>query len=338
MTSQLREKTGLSKLCIAGGVGLNCVANEKILRKAGFDDLFVVPCAGDDGTALGAALWAWNIKRGHERRAYLNDAFLGIEYSERDIEKALEEHADLLSVRRTGDVAFETAGMIQDGKIVGWFQGRSEFGPRSLGHRSILFDPCRADAVEILNSKVKKREAFRPYAPSVIENRASEFFDLDCPSPFMLLAAQVLKKKRIPGVTHVDGSARVQTVDGSVKNRRFFELLRAYESLKGVPVLLNTSFNVAGEPIVETPNDAFRCFWETDMDALVIHDLIITKKFPGISRKISFLKSEIRISNAKVARYESELESIRKSKGWRLITWLNRIFAPWRKNSKPDML
>lgn len=338
MAAKLRERTGKKKLCIAGGVGLNCVANGNVFRNADFEDIFFVPCAGDDGTALGAALWAWSIKRGQDRRYCMGDAFLGIEYSEREIEKVLDEHRELFNVRWSEDVAFETAGMIGDGKIVGWFQGGSEFGPRALGHRSILFDPCREDAVEMLNTKVKKREPFRPYAPSVIESRASEFFDLDCPSPFMLIAAKVKKPQRIPGVTHVDGSARVQTVSNDSKNNRYYELLRAFESIRGVPVLLNTSFNVAGEPIVETPKDAFRCFWETDMDALVIHDVVITKKYPGISRKIAVLKTKIRKSDKKIASYESELESIRKSKGWRLITWLNRILAPWRKNSKPDIL
>lgn len=338
LASQLRDITGEKNLCIAGGVGLNCVANEKIAKEAGYEKCFFTPCAGDDGTALGGALWAWNIKRGKDKRYIMHSPFLGREYSISEIEDALKGYEGVLNVHRSEAVEFDTARILANGKSVGWFQGGSEFGPRALGHRSILFDPRKEQAKDVLNKNIKHREQFRPFAPSVVENRAKEYFDLDVPSPFMLLAVKVKNPELLPGITHVDGSARVQTVSDVPEHNRFYKLLREFETMAGVPVLLNTSFNVAGEPIVETPKDAIKCLIETRLDALVIENIIITKREKELSGQIADLKNMLRQKENRIAAQEQELALIRGSKGWRILTWLNRNFRPWKKAGKPNIL
>jgi carbamoyltransferase len=305
-------RTGQKNLVLAGGVALNCVANGRLLREGDFDDIWIQPAAGDAGGALGAALFVWHQLLEHPREPRGRDAqqgsFLGPRFTTDQIARFLAETAPEANTQQCDDESelLETvAGLLAEGKIVGWFQGRMEFGPRALGARSILGDPRSAAMQATMNLKIKFRESFRPFAPVVIQERAPEWFDLKPgqESPYMLLVAPVRDERRtpidpeaqrtmqfdpdlrhrvnvvrstIPAVTHVDYSARVQTVD-SERNPRFYRLLEAFERLTGCPVLVNTSFNVRGEPIVCTPQDAYRCFLATDMDALVMEDIVIVK-------------------------------------------------------------
>lgn len=280
----LYKETKLDNLCIAGGVGLNCVANYQVLIKSKFKNIFIHPNPGDNGLAVGQALYVYNILDGNERRYVAETDSLGRSYSDKEIDDSLEvlklnsdvaiTHYDNLDELYT-KVALE----ISLGKIISWFQGRSEFGPRALGNRSILADPRRKEMKDILNSRVKFRESFRPFTPSVLANRSSEFFELDQESPFMLLAAYVKpgKAEMVPAITHVDNTARVQTVTREV-NQRYFDLISKFDSLTGIPMILDTSFNVAGEPIVESPFDAVNCFLSTDIDLLCIGNYVILKK------------------------------------------------------------
>ncbi|MFN7918187.1 MAG: carbamoyltransferase C-terminal domain-containing protein [Vicinamibacterales bacterium] len=265
-----RQKTGLRHLGVAGGVALNCMANARIAREAGFDDCFFQPAAGDAGTALGAALWVTHgVHRVPRRSTEIVDT-LGPEYTDAEISAELTKAA-IPSVA-VGDRGPEAAAaLLASGRIVGWFQGRAEFGPRALGNRSILADPRRADMKDILNRRVKFREGFRPFAPSVLAEEAGTLFTPDVMSPFMLQALQTRADKRdvVPAVTHEDGTARIQTVTRSA-NPRFHQLIVAFRALTAVPCVLNTSLNVRGEPIVHSVADAIKCFYTTDMDAMFI--------------------------------------------------------------------
>jgi len=338
LSSNLREITGQKNLCVAGGVGLNCVANQRIFKEAGFEDYFFCPCAGDDGVALGAALWAWHIKKSGDKRYVMLHPFFGKDYLESDILKAIDPYRSILNVYKSDAVEFETARRLSKGETIGWFQGGAEFGPRALGHRSILFDPRQKDGKDILNRKIKHRESFRPFAPAVPEKRAGEFFHMDLPSPFMLRAVKVKTPDRLPAITHVDNTARVQTVSDVPEHKRFYRLLREFETLSGVPVLLNTSFNIAGKPIVETPKDAVRCLLETRLDAIVIENFIITKREKELSDRIADLKSQLRKTKDEAENFRQELSLIRGSKGWRLLTWINKHLRPWQKKGKPNIL
>ncbi len=277
----LRKSTGMSRLCIGGGVGLNCVANWKILREAGFDGIFIQPAAGDDGGALGAAAWAWSCVPGAPRLAPMHHASLGPEFSDDEIRRDLD--AAGAAWRRLDEPTLlgETARRLAAGQVIGWFQGRMEFGPRALGSRSILATPMKAEIKDIINAKVKYREAFRPFAPSCPLDAAPRYFEVEpgLESPFMLLVPPVRPEMRavIPAVTHADGSARLQTVRPDV-SPLYHRLLVRFGEETGVPVLLNTSFNVRGEPIVCTPADAFACYRKTGIDALVIGSFIVTDK------------------------------------------------------------
>jgi carbamoyltransferase len=304
------QRTGMKHLVLAGGVALNCVANGRLLREGDFEDLWIQPAAGDAGGALGAALFVWHQLLDNPRRPDGHDtqqgSFLGPSFTTDEIERSLA--ADGASGRRfaqESDLLDQVATLLADGKIIGWFQGRMEFGPRSLGARSILGDPRSPAMQATMNLKIKFRESFRPFAPAVLRERAHEWFDLgpDHESPYMLLVAPVHEHRRvsvdadalrvmerdpdlrrrvnvvrseIPAVTHVDYSARIQTVDER-RNPRFYRLLEAFDRLTGCPVLVNTSFNVRGEPIVCTPEDAYRCFLATEMDALVLENVLIVK-------------------------------------------------------------
>jgi carbamoyltransferase len=296
-----RELTGLRKLCMAGGVALNCVANGLLLREKVFDEIWIQPAAGDAGGALGAALAVWHM-RGEDpqpRMAQSPDsmqgAFLGPDFSNDEIEVVLRRHNAVYRKMDTDTLLDEVTGQLAGGKIVGWVQGRMEFGPRALGHRSILGDPRSPEMQSKLNLKVKFRESFRPFAPAVLRERAGEFFELEADSPYMLLVAPVHPEQRmetsgeasglerlkqlrssIPAVTHVDNSARVQTVDAG-SNPLFYALLKRFEEKTGCPVLVNTSFNVRGEPVVCTPDDAYRCFVNTEMDLLAIGDFLLER-------------------------------------------------------------
>jgi carbamoyltransferase len=276
----LRETTGAKNLCIVGGVALNCVANGRIAREAGFDNVWVQPAAGDDGIAIGCAYYGHLALAKKSRAFTMKHAYLGVDYRDDDIRGLLNRPTVRLvtKTRRSDNVCADTARVLADGQIVGWFQGRSEFGPRALGNRSILADPRQAGMKDHLNKRVKHRQSFRPFAPIVLAEREREIFEGDTPSPFMLIAKPVRPEWRdkIPAIVHVDGTARVQSVTQD-QNPLLYKLLKEFEALTGVPVLLNTSFNVKGEPIVETPGDALACFLGTGIDCLVMHDWLITK-------------------------------------------------------------
>ncbi|MCP4198480.1 MAG: carbamoyltransferase [Proteobacteria bacterium] len=276
LASLARKKTGSSRLCLAGGVGLNCVANGRMVREAGFEDFFFYPAAGDAGTAIGAGLWVSHVVGGEPRSGIVASEYLGPSYTSAEVQNALDKYG--VAYRRTDETVKLAAKMIADGLIIGWFQGRGEFGPRALGNRSILADPRRADMKDLLNSRVKFRESFRPYAPSVLETACGDYFSSSVPSPYMLCAYDTLPDKVgvLPAITHVDGTARVQTVTEQ-QNPRYYRLIHAIGERTGVPVVLNTSFNIRGEPIVNTVQDALKCFFTTDLDALFVEDHLVMK-------------------------------------------------------------
>lgn len=278
LAAWLRRASGSEHICLAGGVALNCVLNARLRDSGLFAGIWVQPAAGDAGTALGAALWVDARAREDSGRVYrMNDCYLGPDYSEGEIEEFLTRAK--LRHRRLDDVATETAALLAQDKIIGWFQSRMEFGPRALGARSILASPISPDMQARLND-IKDREDFRPVAPVVLEEAASEWFVNAGPSPFMLFVHHVRPERaeRIPAVRHVDGTARIQTI-----NRRqhplYYDLLRAFQARTGVPVLVNTSFNTRGEPIVCTPRDAVECFWTSPLDALVIGPFLLEKEW-----------------------------------------------------------
>jgi carbamoyltransferase len=270
MARRLREQTGASHLGLAGGLFLNCVLNGRLAREAGFDSLFVFPAAGDAGAAVGAAAWVAGLDRRSLRHAYLGDPC-----EDAAVARALGDRPH----RVAADPAAAAAEALDAGRIVGWFHGRMEFGPRALGARSILADPRGKGIKDRLNAEVKFREAFRPFAPAVLEEAAGDWFADALPSPFMLLAftARDRARERIPGVVHVDGTARVQTVGRDDGQPAFRRLLEAFQARTGVPVVLNTSFNIRGEPIVRTPEEALACFDRTGMDLLVLGDRVVEK-------------------------------------------------------------
>lgn len=277
---RLRALTQATSLCLAGGVAYNCVANGRLRAELGFDHVYVPPAAGDSGAALGAALW-WTARRAPATvRVVLPDAYLGPQYDESTYRAALSE-VGLVGECLPDDRLYErVASELANGRLVFWYQGRMEWGPRALGNRSLLADPRREDMRELINSKVKCREAFRPFAPSVPADRAEEFFDVPAPSPFMQFTVRVKASAKgvLPAVTHVDGTARVQTVTREA-NPRFYDLLTVFGRLTGVPVLLNTSFNVQ-EPIVCSPDEAVRCFQRTQVDWLVLGNLLVRRPSP----------------------------------------------------------
>jgi carbamoyltransferase len=276
----LRETTGAKNLCIAGGVALNCVANGRIAREAGFENVWIQPAAGDDGIAIGCAAYGHLEVLKQPRAFVMKQSYVGKAYAGRDIEGTTQKFLVRIQTTavRSDDICRDTAKLLADQKVIGWFQGGSEFGPRALGNRSLLADPRKAEMKDILNSRVKHRQPFRPFAPIVLAERAKEIFEGEEDSPFMLIAKPVRPewRDRIPAIVHVDGTARVQTVSEET-NPVLYRLLKEFEALTGVPVLINTSFNVKGEPIVETPRDAMICFLTTGIDNLVLQDTLISK-------------------------------------------------------------
>ncbi len=276
----LRETTGAKNMCMAGGVALNCVANGRVARESGFDNVWIQPAAGDDGIAIGCALYGWlEILRG--RRGFVMDhSYVGKPYSDQEVATSLQKFLVRiqLDAARSDNVCRDTAKLLADQRVIGWFQGASEFGPRALGNRSLLADPRKPEMKDILNSRVKHRQAFRPFAPIVLAERMKEIFEGDEDSPFMLIAKPVRPewRARIPAIVHVDGTARIQTVREAT-NPMLYRLLKEFDALTGVPVLINTSFNIKGEPIVETPRDAVNCFLNTGIDNLVMHDMVVSK-------------------------------------------------------------
>jgi len=277
----LREKTGAKNLCMAGGVALNCVANGRIAREAGFENIWIQPAAGDDGISIGCAFYGHLAVQKQPRKYVMDHAFTGVTYPEERVQADASKAMVRIQAtsRKSDDVCADTAKLLAEGHVIGWFQGRSEFGPRALGNRSILADPRTPQMKDKLNKQVKHRQAFRPFAPVVLAERAHEIFEDHRDSPFMLLAEVVRPewRDRIPAVVHVDGTARVQTIRED-QNPVLYRLIKAFDQLTGVPVLLNTSFNVKGEPIVETPADAIHCFLTTGIDYLILHDVIMRKK------------------------------------------------------------
>ncbi len=274
----LNKRTGLTKLCMAGGVALNCVANGRIVRETPFKEIFVQPAAGDAGGAVGVAAYIYHSVLGHDRTRVWQHAFLGPSFSSQEVRDYLERQGQPYHEHSREELLKETARLIDQQNVVGWFQGRMEFGPRALGNRSILADARNPANKDVVNLKIKFRESFRPFAPTVLAERSSEYFELDCPSPYMLLVAQVRPDKRhIPSVTHVDGSARIQTISRE-ENPLYYDLVKEFEKLTGCPVIINTSFNVRGEPIVCTPHDAYLCFMRTNMDYLVMDRFVLDKK------------------------------------------------------------
>ena len=276
----LRETTGAKNLCIAGGVALNCVANGRIAREAGFENVWIQPAAGDDGIAIGCAYYGYLALQKKPRSFILNNVYFGRAYTDAEIEAVTNKRLVRLVTNSTPstNICGETAKVLSEGNVVGWFQGRSEFGPRALGNRSIIADPRKAEMKDILNKRVKHRQAFRPFAPIVLAERAKEIFEGDEDSPYMLIAKRVRPEWRdkIPAVVHVDGTARVQTVRQD-QNEVLYRLLKEFDAITGVPVLINTSFNVKGEPIVETPEDAMECFLSTGIDYLALQNVAVTK-------------------------------------------------------------
>ena len=310
LTRSLAREFGIENLCLAGGVALNCVANGKVLRDGAFKRLWIQPAAGDAGGALGAALAAYHLHAGGPRQVAACDAmqgsFLGPQFEQRDIERRLASIGARFETVEDGALISRVVDALASEQAVGWFQGRMEFGPRALGGRSILGDPRSATMQRVLNLKVKYRESFRPFAPSVRREDVSEWFDMDVDSPYMLLVADVLPSRRrtmtpeeeqlfgidklnvvrseVPAVTHVDYSARIQTVHPHT-NPRYHQLLTAFKARTGCPVLVNTSFNVRGEPIVGTPEDAFRCFMGTELDLLAVGNALLRKHEQDASLK-----------------------------------------------------
>jgi len=299
----IRKEYKIKNLCLAGGVALNCVANGKILKEKIFDNIWIQPAAGDAGGSLGAALALWHIEHSNKREINSNDdmkgSYLGEEFNQEKIEKELKLNGAHFEILNYEDVINQTAKNLANEKAIGWFQGRMEFGPRALGGRSILGDPRSDKMQKNLNLKVKYRESFRPFAPSILEEDLSDWFEIDVSSPYMLLVAKINSKKKIemtdsekklfgieklnikrseiPAVTHVDYSARLQTVNKDT-NKPYYDLISKFKKQTGCPILVNTSFNVRGEPIVNTPTDAFNCFMGTELDFLVIGNCILDKK------------------------------------------------------------
>ncbi len=311
LTKAIRNEYGIKNLCLAGGVALNCVANGKILKEKIFDNIWIQPAAGDAGGSLGAALALWYIDQGNKRIINPDDdmagSYLGSEFSQDQIEKELKSLGANYEVTNYESLIDQTSDYLSKEKAIGWFQGRMEFGPRALGGRSILGDPRSDKMQKNLNLKVKYRESFRPFAPSVLKEDLSDWFDINVSSPYMLLVADInlnkqiqmsdeqkklfgidklnIKRSEIPAVTHVDYSARIQTVDKK-NNKYYYDLISKFKEKTGCPVIVNTSFNVRGEPIVNTPTDAFNCFMGTELDYLVIGNCILdkTKQDPNLKK------------------------------------------------------
>ncbi len=315
MTKSIREEYKIKNLCLAGGVALNCVANGKILQEKVFDNIWIQPAAGDAGGSLGAALALWHIEKNNKRVISLDEdmkgSYLGKEFAQKEIEEELKSCGAIFETLEYDDLINKTSDYLSNNKAIGWFQGRMEFGPRALGARSILADPRSDKMQKNLNLKVKYRESFRPFAPSILREDLSNWFDINVDSPYMLLVAGVnskkiiemsdeekklfgidklnIKRSEIPAVTHVDYSARIQTVHKHT-NKRYYDLISKFKEKTGCPILVNTSFNVRGEPIVNTPSDAFNCFMGTELDYLIIGNSILKKSNQNLNLKKDYKK------------------------------------------------
>tara|TARA_B100001989_G_scaffold252855_1_gene236608 strand:- start:838 stop:2628 length:1791 start_codon:yes stop_codon:yes gene_type:complete len=304
----VKEKTSMDNLCLAGGVALNCVANGKLLSSNIFKRIWIQPASGDAGGAIGAALYCSNIlSKNRALKKYFMNPYLGPSFNDDEIKYYLDENN--IPYKKSKDVAKDAAAFINEGNILGWFQGSAEFGPRALGNRSILGNPLLANMQREINLKVKYRESFRPFAPVILEEKVNDWFEIETPSPYMLLVSQVKKNKLIPvakeekgfkklntirslipAITHVDYSARIQTVNNE-NNPLLYNLVKEFEKISGCPILINTSFNVRGEPIVLTAEDAYKCFIRTKIDYLILGSYIISKK--DLKYKIEFSEENL---------------------------------------------
>ena len=313
LVKSIKNEYGINNLCLAGGVALNCVANGKILKEKIFDDIWIQPAAGDAGGSLGAALAMWYDELNNNRSIDQNDgmkgSYLGPEFTQKEIEDNLKNNEAVFSILNEKDLIDQTSADLINGLAIGWFQGRMEFGPRALGARSILADPRSITMQKNLNLKVKFRESFRPFAPSILESELTNWFEINKKSPYMLLVGEIKKEKiipmtdeesklfgidklnikrsEIPAVTHVDYTARIQTVSKET-NERYFKLLENFNNKTNCPILVNTSFNVRGEPIVSTPEDAFKCFMGTNLDSLVIGNCYLKKEWQNKKLKVDY--------------------------------------------------
>ena len=277
MVRHAAELTGSKNLCMAGGVALNCVANGRVVKETPYKDVFIQPAAGDAGGAVGVATYLYHTVLGNERKWKWEHAYLGPEYKTDEIRKFLDENGIVYKEFDENGMLDATVQALIDQKTIGWFQGRMEFGPRALGARSIIADARNPENKTVVNLKIKFRESFRPFAPSVLEEKCNEWFELDIPSPYMLLVADVREGKRtIPAVTHVDQSARIQTVNEK-EHARYYNLIKRFDEKTGCPLIINTSFNVRGEPIVCKPDEAYTCFMCTNMDVLVLDKFVMYK-------------------------------------------------------------
>ncbi len=320
LARSLRKETGIKNICLAGGVALNCVANGKLLRESIFDNIWIQPASGDAGSSLGAALVGWHQFLKKPRKINSNDSmkgsYLGCSFSNSEILSYLEKINATYETREDNQLFEEVAELLNDGKVIGWFNGPMEFGPRALGARSIIGDPRNKNMQTVMNLKIKYRESFRPFAPSVLEEDLSNQFEMQTKSPYMLLVAPVKKelcldmsyeqkklfgidklnivRSKLPAITHIDYSARVQTVSKET-NARYYNLILAFKKITGCPTIVNTSFNVRGEPIVCTPQDAYRCFMRTEMDVLVLENQILLKKNQKVSEKDEDWKQEFEL-------------------------------------------
>ncbi len=310
LAKSLKNEFGIPNLCLAGGVALNCVANGKILKEKIFDNIWIQPASGDAGGSLGAALYCWYNDKKNLRKISKHDdmkgSYLGPEYSQNQIEKDLIDIGAVFETLDEENLIEKVSNDLVNNNAIGWFQGRMEFGPRALGSRSIIANPQSSEMQKNLNLKVKYRESFRPFAPSILKENLSEWFDIDCESPYMLLVAKInqnkqiemtsdekklfgidklnIKRSNVPAVTHVDYSARIQTVTKE-KNEKYYKLIKKFKEKSNCPILVNTSFNVRGEPIVNTPKDAFNCFMGTELDRLVIGNCYLEKSMQNPSLK-----------------------------------------------------
>ena len=320
LARSLRKETGIKNICLAGGVALNCVANGKLLRESIFDNIWIQPASGDAGSSLGAALVGWHQFLKKPRKINSNDSmkgsYLGCSFSNSEILSYLEKINATYETREDNQLFEEVAELLNEGKVIGWFNGPMEFGPRALGARSIIGDPRNKNMQTVMNLKIKYRESFRPFAPSVLEEDLSNQFEMQTKSPYMLLVAPVKKelcldmsdeqkklfgidklnivRSKLPAITHIDYSARVQTVSKET-NARYYNLILAFKKITGCPTIVNTSFNVRGEPIVCTPQDAYRCFMRTEMDVLVLENQILLKKNQKVSEKDEDWKQEFEL-------------------------------------------
>ena len=283
MVTHVYDKTKMKNLCLGGGVALNGVANYRILKEGPFENVHIPPSPGDAGSAVGCAQYLYHIHHKNNRviesslaKRTIESVYTGPSYSDEDIKKFLESKNTKYETLDRGSLLSKTAKLISEGNVVGWYQGKMEWGPRALGNRSILADPRRADMKDILNEKIKHRESFRPFAPSILEEYVFEYFDIDIPSPYMLMVVPVKKPNDIPAVTHIDGTGRLQTVSKGA-NPLYYDLISEFYQLTGVPVVINTSMNVKGEPIVNTPEQAYNMLIKTDMDCIVLGNNLVMR-------------------------------------------------------------